>query len=172
MAGEEHSTWTWSFGSSYMSLIPNGLNDREHPNYGGWGGRYELYTPKFEDTDWRPTGKIRSSLNLRPGRYGRMRRTATHRRRTGDSLTLLERTSRSTNRRRSQSGAGETKCKTTRDCNHPPVPVFGHRERVHCAQWGAVLLRCHRFTRSGPRFNARRREITWKPLIYSHSRKI
>jgi hypothetical protein len=29
---------------SYLSLIPNGLNDPEHPNYGGWGGRYELYT--------------------------------------------------------------------------------------------------------------------------------
>jgi hypothetical protein len=29
---------------SFLSLIPNGLNDPEHPNYGGWGGRYELYT--------------------------------------------------------------------------------------------------------------------------------
>lgn len=29
---------------SYLSLIPNGLSDPEHPNYGGWGGRYELYT--------------------------------------------------------------------------------------------------------------------------------
>jgi hypothetical protein len=25
-------------------LIPNGLNEAEHPNWGGWGGRYELYT--------------------------------------------------------------------------------------------------------------------------------
>jgi len=30
---------------SYLSLIPNGLSDPEHPNYGGWGGRYELYIP-------------------------------------------------------------------------------------------------------------------------------
>jgi len=30
---------------SFLSLIPNGLSDPEHPNYGGWGGRYELYTP-------------------------------------------------------------------------------------------------------------------------------
>lgn len=29
---------------SFLSLIPNGLNDPEHPNLGGWGGRYELYT--------------------------------------------------------------------------------------------------------------------------------
>jgi len=30
---------------AYLSLIPNGLNDAEHPDWGGWGGRYELYTP-------------------------------------------------------------------------------------------------------------------------------
>ena len=26
---------------SYLGLIPNGLNEPEHPEYGGWGGRYE-----------------------------------------------------------------------------------------------------------------------------------
>lgn len=32
---------------SWLSLIPNGLNPfwDDHPEYGGWGGRYELYTP-------------------------------------------------------------------------------------------------------------------------------
>ena len=30
---------------SYLSLIPNGLNDPEHPGYGGWGGRYQHYRP-------------------------------------------------------------------------------------------------------------------------------
>jgi len=33
---------------SYLSLIPNGLNDPEHPNVGGWGGRYELYIPDVD----------------------------------------------------------------------------------------------------------------------------
>jgi len=32
---------------SYLGLILNGLNDSEHPNYGGWGGRYELYIPEM-----------------------------------------------------------------------------------------------------------------------------
>jgi hypothetical protein len=32
---------------SYMWLINNGLNESEKPDYGGWGGRYELYTPHF-----------------------------------------------------------------------------------------------------------------------------
>ena len=36
---------------SFLSLISNGLNDPEHPNYGGWGGRYEFYLPKFEDSN-------------------------------------------------------------------------------------------------------------------------
>lgn len=32
---------------SWLSLIPNGLNVPEHPEWGGWGGRYELYKPDF-----------------------------------------------------------------------------------------------------------------------------
>lgn len=36
---------------SWLNLIPNGLNAPEHPNWGGWGGRYEFYKPKREDCD-------------------------------------------------------------------------------------------------------------------------
>ena len=32
---------------AFLSLIPNGLNFSEHPNWGGWGGRYEFYKPYF-----------------------------------------------------------------------------------------------------------------------------
>lgn len=32
---------------SFLSLIPNGLNSPEHPDWGGWGGRYELMKPDF-----------------------------------------------------------------------------------------------------------------------------
>ena len=32
---------------SWLSLILNGLNNAEHPEWGGWGGRYELYLPDF-----------------------------------------------------------------------------------------------------------------------------
>ncbi|GAA4394890.1 DUF1593 domain-containing protein [Nibrella viscosa] len=43
---------------SFFFLISNGLNDPEHPNYGGWGGRYELYTPRtrkwFLEPETRP----------------------------------------------------------------------------------------------------------------------
>ena len=33
---------------AFLSLIPNGLSDPEHPNYGGWGGRYAYYTPALQ----------------------------------------------------------------------------------------------------------------------------
>ncbi len=32
---------------AFLSLIPNGLNSPEYPNWGAWGGRYELYQPEF-----------------------------------------------------------------------------------------------------------------------------
>tara|TARA_R110000764_G_scaffold35735_2_gene80041 strand:- start:2807 stop:4228 length:1422 start_codon:yes stop_codon:yes gene_type:complete len=35
---------------AFLSLIPNGLNESEHPNWGSWGGRYELYKPDFSKT--------------------------------------------------------------------------------------------------------------------------
>jgi hypothetical protein len=33
---------------SFLGLVRNGLNVPERPDYGGWGGRYELYTPTFK----------------------------------------------------------------------------------------------------------------------------
>ncbi|WP_221392580.1 DUF1593 domain-containing protein [Dyadobacter sp. NIV53] len=43
---------------SFLGLIENGLNDPEHPEFGGWGGRYELYTPRtlkyFYEPETRP----------------------------------------------------------------------------------------------------------------------
>lgn len=43
---------------SFFGLITNGLSDPEHPNYGSWGGRYELYTPRtrkwFLEPETRP----------------------------------------------------------------------------------------------------------------------
>jgi hypothetical protein len=71
---------------SYLPLIPNGLNDAEHPNWGGWGGRFELYTPVMQDLDLtgftggvpiepetRPiwTNASDTFAPFRPGEYGR-----------------------------------------------------------------------------------------------------
>ena len=32
---------------AFLSLVKNGLNSPEHPDWGGWGGRYELIKPDF-----------------------------------------------------------------------------------------------------------------------------
>lgn len=34
---------------SFLGLIRNGLNDMEHPSWGGWGGRYECYIPEYHE---------------------------------------------------------------------------------------------------------------------------
>jgi hypothetical protein len=36
---------------AFLNLVNNGLSDPEHPNFGGWGGRYEFYLPGFEDSN-------------------------------------------------------------------------------------------------------------------------
>jgi hypothetical protein len=44
---------------SFLGLIPNGLNFPENPNWGGWGGRYELVSPHaglWSDTQDSVTG--------------------------------------------------------------------------------------------------------------------
>lgn len=39
---------------TFLFLINNGLSDPEHPNYGSWGGRYELYTPRMRKWFYEP----------------------------------------------------------------------------------------------------------------------
>jgi hypothetical protein len=43
---------------TFMNLISNGLNEPEYPNYGGWGGRYEFYTPTFVEPKPSPYVKV------------------------------------------------------------------------------------------------------------------
>ncbi len=43
---------------SWLSLIGNGLNVPERPEWGGWGGRYELYKPDYDKMDKGFTGGV------------------------------------------------------------------------------------------------------------------
>lgn len=48
--GKEYPLWKFLMEGdtpSFLNLINNGLSSPEHPQWGGWGGRYELYTPRF-----------------------------------------------------------------------------------------------------------------------------
>jgi len=49
--GAEYPRWEFLMEGdtpSFMNLIHNGLSDPERPHWGGWGGRYELYTPRLQ----------------------------------------------------------------------------------------------------------------------------
>ena len=49
--GAEYPRWEYLMEGdtpSFLNLIGNGLSDPEHPDWGGWGGRYELYTPPVQ----------------------------------------------------------------------------------------------------------------------------
>lgn len=57
---------------TYLGLIPNGLSNMEHPNWGGWGGR--LRKAKGSDTQW-----VDIPSNILPARLGHtISRWATH----------------------------------------------------------------------------------------------
>lgn len=48
--GAEYPRWEYLMEGdtpSFLGLIANGLNEPERPDLGGWGGRYELYTPRL-----------------------------------------------------------------------------------------------------------------------------
>jgi hypothetical protein len=49
--GAEYPRWEYLMEGdtpSFLNLISNGLSDPEHPDWGGWGGRYEIYTPRMQ----------------------------------------------------------------------------------------------------------------------------
>jgi hypothetical protein len=52
---------------SWLALIPNGLNAPAHPEWGGWGGRYELAVPALETLDLKGfTGGVPIGAETRP----------------------------------------------------------------------------------------------------------
>lgn len=49
--GAEYPHWEYLMEGdtpSFLGLVDNGLNAPEHPDWGGWGGRYEFYTPHLQ----------------------------------------------------------------------------------------------------------------------------
>ena len=55
--GAEYPRWEYLMEGdtpSFLNLIDNGLSHAEHPNWGGWGGRYEFYTPHKEKWHLQP----------------------------------------------------------------------------------------------------------------------
>ena len=118
---------------SFLSLISNGLNDPEHPNYGGWGGRYELYLPQFEDSN---TGRFHR--DNWPKDEPETRPIWTN---ASDSLiSPVDKKGYNNNQatiwrwrveyQNDFAARMQWTTKSYKECNHPPVPKVANGERM------------------------------------------
>lgn len=124
---------------SWLNLIPNGLSNPEHPDWGGWGGRYELYKPDYSNLK-----KGGSGVPLEP----ETREIWTN---TNDSYTPYIYNEYGRAVRRDTVSFNDNKVtlwrwrddfqndfaarmdwciKSFQETNHPPVPALGHPEQI------------------------------------------
>ena len=124
---------------SYLNLIPNGLSNPEHPEWGGWGGRYELYKPDLANTkkgnsgvpyeaETRPiwTNAVDSYTPYIPRNYGRnvQRDTVTF---TNNKSSLW----RWRDDFQNDFAARMDWCTMPyEEANHPPIIVLNHPEKL------------------------------------------
>jgi len=140
--GAEYPDVAWGMEGdtpSWLSLIPNGLNVPEHPDWGGWGGRYELYIPDYSSLKKGESG-VPSEPETRRiwtnaidrytpyihNEYGRTVRK--------DSVTFTNNKAtlwRWRNDFQNDFAARMDWCtKSYQEANHPPVPAVGHPEEI------------------------------------------
>ncbi|MDC6366190.1 MULTISPECIES: DUF1593 domain-containing protein [Flavobacteriaceae] len=150
--GAEYPDVAWGMEGdtpAFLSLIPNGLNDAEHPNWGGWGGRYELYIPDFSKAKEGSsivkiapeTRKIWTNANdaytpYVSKAYGRPvgRDTTTF---TGYKETLW----RWRDDFQNDFAARMDWClQSFEEANHPPVPVLSGEDHITVESGGGVFL--------------------------------
>jgi hypothetical protein len=124
---------------AFLSLIPNGLNESEHPDWGAWGGRYELYKPDFSKTKeggsivtiapetrkiW--TNAIDNYTPYIPNEFGRSVKKDTVSFKN-DKVTLW----RWRDDFQNDFAARIDWCiKSYEEANHPPVPVLSHPQQI------------------------------------------
>lgn len=140
--GAEYPDVAWGMEGdtpSWLLLIPNGLNEPEHPDWGGWGGRYELYKPDFakakkggSGVPFEPetrkiwTNAVDSYTPCIPNDYGRTVKldTATF---TGYKVTLW----RWRDDFQNDFATRMDWCtKSYEEANHPPVPLLNNPEEI------------------------------------------
>lgn len=124
---------------AYLLLIPNGLNAPDHPEWGGWGGRYELYKPDVEnikeggsDVEVQPeTRKIWTHAvdTYTPYVHSDYGRTVEHH----DSTYQSNKASLWRWREDFQhdfAARMDWTVKSFEEANHPPVPVLSHDDEI------------------------------------------
>jgi len=124
---------------AYLSLIPNGLNVPGRPDWGGWGGRYELYQPDFEsigeggsDVVAKPENRkiwTNASDSYTPYTYDNYGRAVeqTDTAFTGNKVTLWRWRDDFQN---DFAARMDWTVKSYEDANHPPVPVLEGSDQI------------------------------------------
>jgi hypothetical protein len=148
---------------SFLFLISNGLNDAEHPAWGGWGGRYELYKPDFSSqkrggsgVPYEPETReiwTDASDTYKPyilSEFGRTVKQETTSF-TGNKVSLW----RWRDDFQNDFAARMDWCiKSFQEANHPPVPVLSHPEQIKVkAGQGFVLDAFGTFDPDGDSFS-------------------
>lgn len=122
---------------SWLALIPNGLSEPEHPEWGGWGGRYELSRPDVPvssprtfiggvpiEPETRPiwTNAIDEYLPPTPGEYGRAMRAGEKAFKDFRATVWRWRD----DFQNDFAARMDWTTKSYREANHAPVPVLNH----------------------------------------------
>jgi hypothetical protein len=106
---------------SFLGLVANGLNVPERPDWGGWGGRYERYTPRtqkwFQEPETRPFWT--DAVDEVRGADGRWH--------TGNHATIWRWRSAY---QHDFAARMDWTVKPYAEANHPPVPTLGHAEAL------------------------------------------
>ena len=132
--GEEYPLWEYLMEGdtpSFLNLISNGLSDHDHPDWGGWGGRYEFYTPRMQkwflqketrpfwsDADDEVIGKDGHWYDTNHATIWRWREAYQN-----DFSARMDWT-----------------IKSYKDANHPPVAKLGHSDRLTAKKGDVIHL--------------------------------
>lgn len=117
---------------SFLNLIGTGLTDPEHPDWGGWGGRYELACPPLRK--WHLARETRpfwtDAVDEVKGADGRWHT---------DNWCTVWRWRRAFQNDFS-SRMDWTVTPRFADANHPPVPRLGHARELSLPAGGRIML--------------------------------
>jgi hypothetical protein len=107
------------------------LNTPEQPNWGGWGGRYELYTPRFEKWHLEPETRplwtnVADEVKGVDGNWHTTNHATIWRWRSAFQNDFAARIDWTT--------------KAYKDANHPPVVKLGHAAALTAKKGDRILL--------------------------------
>jgi hypothetical protein len=122
--GAEYPRWDYLMEGdtpSFLGLIQNGLNAPERPDWGGWGGRYERYTPRPQKWHLQPETRpfwtdATDEVLGRDGRWHDTNHATIWRWRGAYQYDFAARM--------------DWTIKPYKDANHPPVPKLSHPARL------------------------------------------